>query len=133
MKKLLCISAIIVFLVTLTACGGKGNTPTVAADVDVYALKQGDEVSIVGQTAASTLENGNTLIVQVLRNGDRTVVYHCRMKDEFIAEAEGYKPLDVAKVTGKFLSLTDMAGEPGVELPKENIAILVTLYDCELK
>lgn len=118
---------------TLTACGGKGNTPTVAADVDVYALKQGDEVSIVGQTAASTLENGNTLIVQVLRNGDRTVVYHCQMKDEFIAEAEGYKPLDVAKVTGKFLSLTDMAGEPGVELPKENIAILVTLYDCELK
>ena len=130
MKKLLCISVIIVFLVTLTACGGKGNTPTVAADVDVYALKQGDEVSIVGQTAASTLENGNTLIVQVLRNGDRTVVYHCH---EFIAEAEGYKPLDVAKVTGKFLSLTDMAGEPGVELPKENIAILVTLYDCELK
>lgn len=133
MKKLLYISAIIVFLVALTACGGKSDTPTTAPDVDVYALKQGDEISIVGQTAASTLENGNTLIVQVLRNGDRTVVYHCQMKDEFIAEAEGYKLLDVAKVTGKFSSLTDMAGEPGVELPKENIAIWVTMYDCELK
>ena len=133
MKKMLCISVIIVFLVALTACGGKSGTPTTAPDIDIYALKQGDEVSIVGQTAASTLENGNTLIVQVLRSGDRTVVYHCQMKDEFIAEAEGYKLMDVAKVTGKFLSLTDMADEPGVELPKENIAILVTLYDCELK
>lgn len=133
MKKLLCISVIILFLVALTACGGKSDTPATDEDVDIYALKQGDEISIVGQTAASTLENGNTLIVQVLRNGDRTVVYHCQMKDEFIAEAEGYKLLDVAKVTGKFSSLTDMAGEPGVELPKENIAILVTMYDCELK
>ena len=155
MKKLICITLAITCLMSLAACGTKEEQKTETAvpvsdvqeeqntdtkvestenreEVSLSELKQGDEVSIVGQTAASSLENGDTLWVQVLRQGERTIVYHCQMKDEYIEQAEKLNILDVTKVKGNFLNLIDMANEPDVSLSPENIAIIVTLYDCEL-
>jgi len=140
MKKLICIALAITCLMSLTACGKtEAQSDSVEAEPTIKneemalsELKQGDEVSIVGQVAAYSLENGNTLWVQVLRQGERTVVYHCQMKEEYIADAEALNIMETAKVTGKFLNLVDMANEPEVSLEAENIAIIVTLYDCVL-
>ena len=136
MKKHIFVIAAIFTMLLVTACGASGSDGAAngreGSDVDVFSLSQGDKVSIVGQVASYNLQNGNTLLVQVLKQGERTIVYHCQMKDEFIDKASEYTMLDVAKVSGKFLNLVDLSTEPDVELPEENIAILVTLYDCEL-
>lgn len=94
-------------------------------------LNAGDEVSIVGQKANGTLVNENTIWVQVVKEGERTVVYHCQLKDEFLEQGENLKMLDVVKVKGCFLSVSDMAGETETATT-ENTAIIVTLYDCEI-
>lgn len=94
-------------------------------EINIAELKQGDEVSIVGQVAGSTLVNGNTLWVQVKQRDGDFVLYHCQLKDEYIEQGENFKTLDVAKVKGSFLSLMD--------LEMENTMPVVTLYDCELK
>ncbi len=86
-------------------------------------LSSGDEVNIVGQKANSTLVNENTIWVQVIEGTD-TFVYHCQLKDEFLEEASELKMLDVVKVKGLFLSMA--------ESQEENMATVVTLYDCEL-
>lgn len=87
-------------------------------------LEIGDEVSIVGQKANSTLVNDNEIWVQVVKADERTVVYHCQLKDEYLSEGEALKMLDVVKIKGSFMSFMD--------LEQENTAIIVTLYDCEI-
>ena len=59
------------------------------------------------------------------------MVYHCQLKDEFLEQGENLKMLDVVKVKGCFLSVSDMAGETETATT-ENTAIIVTLYDCEI-
>ena len=93
-------------------------------EMDITELKQGDTVSIVGQVASSRLVNDDTIWVQVKQSDGTFVIYHCQMKQEFIDSAEQLEMLDVAKVTGFFLSLT--------EFEQENTSPIVTLYDCEL-
>ena len=87
-------------------------------------LEIGDEVSIVGQKANSTLVNDKEIWVQVVKANERTVVYHCQLKDEYLSDGEALKMLDVVKVKGSFMSFMD--------LEQENTAIIVTLYDCEI-
>ena len=80
-------------------------------------LNAGDEVSIVGQKANGTLVNENTIWVQVVKEGERTVVYHCQLKDEFLEQGENRRRC--------FAGETETA-------TTENTAIIVTLYDCEI-
>jgi RPA family protein len=131
MKKWLSLTLAIFMVFTLCACGSSPSTSqtdnqiqTQLTQEEVYRLKQGDEVSIVGQKANSTLVNENTIWVQVQQNDGTFIVYHCQMKDEYLTVASELKMMDVVKVKGFFLSYTD--------LDQENTAPLVTLYDCEL-
>ena len=93
-------------------------------EMSLLDLKQGDEVSVVGQKANSTLVNENTIWVQVQQEDGSFIIYHCQMKDEYVSAAGELKMLSVVKLKGLFLSYTDMK--------MENTSPLVTLYDCEL-
>lgn len=93
-------------------------------EIPLLDLKQGDEVSVVGQKANSTLVNENTIWVQVQQKDGSFIIYHCQMKDEYVSAAGELKMLSVVKLKGLFLSYTDMK--------MENTSPLVTLYDCEL-
>lgn len=92
--------------------------------IDIQQLKSGDDVSIVGQRANSTLVNENTIWVQVQQPDKTFIIYHCQLKDEFIDKVEDLKLGTVVKVKGQFLSLT--------EFEQENTSPLITLYDCEI-
>lgn len=89
----------------------------------IKSLNQGDSVSVVGQKANSALVNGKTIWVQVL-DGEDTIIYYCDLKEEFRDEGEALSLLDVVKVNGSFLSVS--------ESQSENMAHIVTLYDCEI-
>lgn len=142
MKRWIGLALTLIMIFALCACGstastagGRQETPAPEnkeTEVSLDDLKQGDEVSIVGQKANSTLVNDKTIWVQVLRDGERAIIYYCQMKDEYIEEAGALKMLDVVKIKGNFLNVVDMAGEPENSLPSENTAIIVNLYDCEL-
>ena len=93
-------------------------------ETSLLDLKQGDEVSVVGQKANSTLVNENTIWVQVQQGDGSFIVYHCQMKDEYVSAAGELKMLSVVKLKGLFLSYSDMK--------MENTSPLVTLYGCEL-
>ena len=101
-----------------------GQTSTSESTTVHIPTEKGEAVKIVGQVAANSLVDGNTLWVQVLNENSRTIIYHCKMKDEYISEAEKLNILDVVKIRGSFLSKMD--------LEREDTAILVTLYDCEI-
>ena len=101
-----------------------GQTSTSESTTVRIPTEKGEAVKIVGQVAANSLVDGNTLWVQVLNENSRTIIYHCKMKDEYISEAEKLNILDVVKIRGSFLSKMD--------LEREDTAILVTLYDCEI-
>lgn len=92
--------------------------------VDIQQLQSGDDVSIIGQRANSTLVNGNTIWVQVQQSDGTFVIYHCQLKDDFLDDAEDLKLGAVVKVEGLFLSL--------MESEQDNTSPLVTLYDCEI-
>lgn len=142
MKRWIGFALTLVMLFALCACGSAASTAgggqetpapeNKEAEVSLDDLKQGDEVSIIGQKANSTLVNDKTIWVQVLRDGERTIIYYCQMKDEYIEEAGALKMLDVVKVKGNFLNVVDLVDEPENPLPSENTAIIVNLYDCEL-
>ncbi len=151
MKKVTSMLLVLGLLFSLCSCGSPTETtpsvepsqtvevtpspdPTqepVESSISFTDLNSGDEVSIVGQKANGTLVNENTIWVQVVKEGERTVVYHCQLKDEFLEQGENLKMLDVVKVKGCFLSVSDMAGETETATT-ENTAIIVTLYDCEI-
>jgi ABC-type glycerol-3-phosphate transport system substrate-binding protein len=92
--------------------------------LDLKELKQGDDVSIVGQVASSGLATDGTLWVQVEQGDGSFVVFHCQMKQEFEEEADALKMLSAAKIKGAFLNVT--------EFEQANTSTLVTLYDCEI-
>ena len=151
MKKVTSMLLVLGLLFSLCSCGSPTETtpsvepsqtvevtpspdPTqepVESSISFTDLNSGDEVSIVGQKANGTFVNENTIWVQVVKEGERTVVYHCQLKDEFLEQGENLKMLDVVKVKGCFLSVSDMAGETETATT-ENTAIIVTLYDCEI-
>ena len=151
MKKVTSMLLVLGLLLSLCSCGSPTETtpsvepsqtievtpspdPTqepVESSTSFTDLNAGDEVSIVGQKANGTLVNENTIWVQVTKEGERTVVYHCQLKDEFLKQGESLKMLDVVKVKGCFLSASDMAGATETATT-ENTAIIVTLYDCEI-
>lgn len=142
MKKILTIVAMVVLASSLVGCASSNSNDnvntgssitvdtemdssgSVDSEMDITELKQGDEVSIVGQVASSGLVNGDTLWVQVKQSDGSFVLYHCHLKDEFLERAASLKTLSIAKVNGFFLSLMD--------LEMENTMPLATLYDCEL-
>lgn len=148
MKRMICVFSLVAMLFSLTACGdGEQSGGNVASDVaslssqadstttssktetnneiDPKSLKQGDEVSIVGQVASVPIEGViDSVDVQTQRQDGRWCIYKCTFKPEFDEQVKNLKSLDIAKVKGLFLSVTDME--------MENTAILVTLYDCEL-
>ncbi|MBR3145516.1 MAG: hypothetical protein IKF53_06490 [Clostridia bacterium] len=136
MEKLLAIIFVLLITVlSLAGCGNKqsGTKPSAKEsvetsaqdiDLDLTELKQGDDVSIVGQVAGSTLENGDTLWVQVKQSDESFVIYHCQLKQEFIEKAEKLELGSIVKVKGSFLSFA--------EFEQENTADLAKLYDCEL-
>lgn len=97
---------------------------TQTKETNLKDLKQGDEVSIVGQVASSSLVNGDTLWVQVKQNDGSFIVYHCQLKSEYVDKVEAPKLGSVAKVKGLFMSFS--------EFDQENTANLVQLCDCEL-
>ena len=151
MKKVTSMLLVLGLLFSLCSCGSPTETtpsvepsqtvevtpspdPTqepVESSISFTDLNSGDEVSIVGQKANGTLVNENTIWVQVVKEGERTVVYHCQLKDEFLEQGENLKMLDVVKVKGCFLSVSDMAGETETATT-EDTAIIVTLYGCEI-
>ncbi len=100
------------------------SKPIEESEISIHDLKSGDEVSIVGQVASTGLVDGETLWVQVQQADGTFVIYHCQLKEEFLDTGEKFELLDVAKIKGNFLSLTD--------LQKENTSPLVTLCDCEI-
>lgn len=122
MKKFIAVMVCLVLVLGLVGCGTATNKQS---EINIAELKQGDEVSIVGQVAGSKLVNGHILWVQVKQSDDTFVIYHCQLKDEYIEKGENLKTLDVVKVKGIFLSLMD--------LEMENTAPVITLYDCEIK
>ncbi len=123
---------------TMAACSSTPNEPSMSnppennlveseqpsSESESTELTSGDNVSIVGQVAVTIRDDGDTISVQVQREDGRWVIYHCQLKDEFIDRAKDFKMTDVAKISGSFLSMTDME--------QENTAIIVTLYDCEI-
>lgn len=139
MKKLI---ALIVTLLAMsllfTGCGGEKNIENNKSETEISEtvqssqtsstnlkdLKQGDEVSVVGQVASSSLVNGDTLWVQVKQSDDSFVVYHCQLKSDYIDKAAELKLGSIAKIKGLFMSFS--------EFEQENTADLVQLYDCEL-
>ena len=137
MKKFLS-CALVVLMLALVGCSNNevdtdntlASNTTVSeeteakSEIPIDKLKQGDEVSIVGQVAGSVLINGNTLWVQVQQPDKTFVIYHCQLKDEHITAGEELKMLDAVKIKGCFLSLMDSE--------MENTSPLVTLYDCEI-
>ena len=94
-------------------------------EINIAELKQGDEVSIVGQVIGSGLEDGEPLWVKVQRQDGDHILYYCYMKQEFMDAASKLESLNVVKVKGLFLSYYDVN--------RDNLASAVTLYDCELK
>lgn len=146
MKKLISLVLAIIMVLSLCACGSTSqstgieneqgasvqeydnSTPTSEndndSDIDLTDLKQGDEVSVIGQKANSTLVNENTIWLQVQQEDGTFIIYHCQLKDEYLSAAVELKMLDIVKVRGCFFSYTDMQ--------QENTSPLVTLYDCEL-
>ena len=130
MKKLLCTLLSILLVLFMSSCGGgtaegnKEEDEITKKDIALEDLKQGDEVSIIGQKANATLVNGNTIWVQVQQEDKSFVIYHCQLKDEYLDKAESIQMLTVVKIKGLFLSLVD------VEM--ENTSPVVTLYDCEM-
>ena len=146
MKKLISLVLAIIMVLSLCACGSTSqstgieneqgasvqeydnSTPTSEndndSDIDLTDLKQGDEVSVIGQKANSTLVNENTIWLQVQQEDGTFIIYHCQLKDEYLSAAGELKMLDIVEVRGYFLSYTDMQ--------QENTSPLVTLYDCEL-
>ncbi len=146
MKKCLSVFLSFVLILSLCACGSTsqdtGNeneqgastqepdksTPNTEndndSDIALTDLKQGDEVSIIGQKANATLVNENTIWLQVQQKDGTFIIYHCQLKDEYLSAAGELKMLDIVKVRGCFFSYTDMQ--------QENTSPLVTLYDCEL-
>lgn len=127
MKKWLSLVLATLMVLTLCACSSTPSSKpdqTQSTQKEISDLKQGDEVSFVGQKANSTLVNENTMWVQVPQNDGTFIVYHCQMKDEYLTVANELKMADTVKVKGLFLSYVD--------LKQENTSPLVTLYDCEL-
>lgn len=154
MKKIMSLLLVLGFLFSLCSCGGpeegsfspepnetvevtpppEASEPTSEPETSSTSFSDfeiGDEVSITGQKANSTLVNEKTIWVQVVREGERTVIYHCQLKDEFVEQGGNLKMLDVVKVKGCFMSVSDMAGATETAT-EENTAIIVTLYDCEI-
>ena len=136
MKKLLAIIfALLITGVSLAGCGNKQSGTEFSTkksaeasaqdlELNLKDLKQGDDVSIVGQVADSELDNGDTLWVQVKQSDESFVIYHCQLKHEFIEKAEKLELGSIVKVKGSFLSFS--------EFEQENTADLATLYDCEV-
>ena len=146
MKKLVSLVLAIIMALSLCACGSTSqstgseneqgvsvqeydnSTPTSEndndSDIDLTDLKQGDEVSVIGQKANSTLVNENTIWLQVQQKDGTFIIYHCQLKDEYLSAAGKLKMLDIVKVRGCFFSYTDMQ--------QENTSPLVTPYDCVL-
>ena len=108
--------AIAMFGMILSGCGS-------APVKDITELKQGDEVSIVGQVAASGLVGDDMIWVQAQQSDGSFIIYHCQLKSEFISSGAQLQLLDVVKVKGLFLSKS--------EFEQANTSTLVTLYDCE--
>lgn len=154
MKKVLGVLLVLGLLLSLCSCGGpeedsvspessetvgvtlspEVSEPTLEPETGSTSfsdLEIGDEVSVTGQKANSTLVNKKTIWVQVVKEGERTVIYHCQLKDEFVEQGGNLKMLDVVKVKGSFMSVSDMAGATETAT-EENTAIIVTLYDCEI-
>lgn len=141
MKKVLSLFLAVLAALVLCSCGSTSppqmdeQTPSQTqvetepdtvdeSETSLTDLKQGDEVSIVGQKANSTLVDENTIWLQVQQDDGTFVIYHCQMKDEYISAAGELKMLDIVKLKGCFFSYAD--------LQQENTSPTVTLYDCEL-
>lgn len=139
MKKLIAvIVALLAMSLLFTGCGGEKKTESDKSETETSEtvqssqtssanlkdLKQGDEVSVVGQVASSSLVNGDTLWVQVKQSDDSFVVYHCQLKSDYIGKAAELKLGSIAKIKGLFMSFS--------EFEQENTADLAQLYDCEL-
>lgn len=139
MKKLTAlIMALLALSMILAGCGSEKQTESnkgeaqvsektqssQTSSMNIKDLKQGDEISIVGQVASSSLVNGDTLWVQVKQSDDSFVVYHCQLKSDYIDKAAVLKLGSIAKIKGFFMSFS--------EFEQENTAELVQLYDCEL-
>lgn len=101
---------------------------TDAPEKSIDKLELGNEVSIIGQKANSTLVNDDTIWVQVLRDGERTIIYYCQLKDEYLEQGAELEILNVVKVKGYYLNTIDMAGTEGVNTPAENLAIMMKYF-----
>ena len=136
MKKLSVILVLLELCFSMAACSSNSSEPSASpseipseseqssTESESNQLESGDNVSIVGQVAVTIRDDGDTISVQVQREDGRWVIYRCQLKDEFIEEAKEFRMSDVAKISGSFLSMTD--------LEQENTAIIVNLYDCEI-
>lgn len=140
MRKFSILLLVFVLMVTICSCGSPSNVEqddlekSESVEPEEISFSQceiGDEISVTGQKANATLVNENTIWVQVTKQGERTVVYHCQLKPEFLEQGEVLSMLDVVSIKGCFMSVNDMAGLTE-NLTPENTAIIVTLYDCEI-